>query len=346
MPQSDNSTLSNVTAIGMACGVKPFGKSTWISDVTALNSLNTGIAHGADRGEDNAFFRSAVANQNLSGFGLDGMVYRVARTSVRDLAVAHSGGFGIIEIASQVSWAGFHGLVMVGNSNVPGTGIQDCGVGGNLRDGGIATDGAAVTNCRLIAPSTGMIVAPISLATSFAGKVSADDPANASDVAGAAAFTSITDWTGFSNAYRAWGRDSAQAFPHPSQQGSCTAGTCRIWDASLSASDTVLRDRLPVPTGNDVFTHVWSADGGTACAELPGAVWSGSTCTSTALHNARELIDDGIGNDNNLCESNEACLYTPNLGSYQGHGALVSAGAFANGAVTDVTLYRHSVNGR
>ena len=136
-------------------------------------------------------------------------------------------------------------------------------------------------------------------------------------------------------------------FPHPSNQGACTSGnTCRIWDASLSAADTVLRNRLNVPTGNDVFTHRWVADGGSACADLPGAAWSGTECQTTALLNARELVDDGVGNDNNLCESNEACLFTPNIGSYQGHGALVSAGPFANGAVSNVTLVRYSVNGR
>ena len=56
---------------------------------------------------------------------------------------------------------------------------------------------------------------------------------------------------------------------------------------------------------------------------------------------------DLIGNDNGLCESGETCLYTPNLGSYQGHGALVPVGnAFVPGLLTNVTLLRYSVNGR
>ena len=40
------------------------------------------------------------------------------------------------------------------------------------------------------------------------------------------------------------------------------------------------------------------------------------------LENTYEIMGDEKGNDNNLCETGEACIYTPNVGSYQGHGAL------------------------
>jgi hypothetical protein len=59
-----------------------------------------------------------------------------------------------------------------------------------------------------------------------------------------------------------------------------------------------------------------------------------------------EIMSDGIGNDNTLCESGETCLYMPNIGSYQGHGNLVDAGAFVNGALTGITLLRFENNGR
>jgi len=36
----------------------------------------------------------------------------------------------------------------------------------------------------------------------------------------------------------------------------------------------------------------------------------------------------------------------PNIGSYQGHGALVSAGAFTDGELTGITLMRYEINGR
>jgi hypothetical protein len=47
-----------------------------------------------------------------------------------------------------------------------------------------------------------------------------------------------------------------------------------------------------------------------------------------------------------LCESNEVCLYTPNIGSYQGHGQLVSAGPFVDGTLTGITLMKYETNGR
>jgi hypothetical protein len=72
-----------------------------------------------------------------------------------------------------------------------------------------------------------------------------------------------------------------------------------------------------------------------------------ATLGSTAfLRHAIEIAADGIGNDNLLCESNETCLYTPNIGSYQGHGTLISAGAFTNGTLTGITLMRYGSNGR
>ena len=68
--------------------------------------------------------------------------------------------------------------------------------------------------------------------------------------------------------------------------------------------------------------------------------------TTTFLQHAVEILDDGIGNDNGLCESGETCLFTPNNGSYQGHGALISAGTFTDGVITGVTLLKYKVNGK
>ena len=62
------------------------------------------------------------------------------------------------------------------------------------------------------------------------------------------------------------------------------------------------------------------------------------------LVHAIELSDDGIGNDNLLCEAGERCLHTPNLGAHQGHGDLFLVGM--GGAAGDVTLYRYLINGR
>jgi hypothetical protein len=80
---------------------------------------------------------------------------------------------------------------------------------------------------------------------------------------------------------------------------------------------------------------------------VSGSVWNAVTtvCESTFLRHAAEIIGDGIGNDNGRCESNETCLYTPNMGSYQGHGALINAGAFTPGTLTSITLMKYQTNG-
>jgi hypothetical protein len=54
---------------------------------------------------------------------------------------------------------------------------------------------------------------------------------------------------------------------------------------------------------------------------------------------------DGVGDDDGLCESGEACLYTPNFGAYQGHGSLETC-TFTGGTITGVTMYGYSTNGR
>ena len=90
----------------------------------------------------------------------------------------------------------------------------------------------------------------------------------------------------------------------------------------MSASDTVLRNALSLPTGNDTITN------------------------TTFLRHAVEISGDGIGNDNGLCETGETCVYTPNIGSYQGHGGLVSAGTFTDGTLTGITLMQYATNGR
>jgi len=92
------------------------------------------------------------------------------------------------------------------------------------------------------------------------------------------------------------------------------------------------------------------ADQAACSSSYPGSEYTGSTttgCQSIFLRNAVEIIGDKFGNENGLCESNETCLYTPNIGSYQGHGNLISAGDFTNGdTLIGITLKKFSENGR
>jgi len=102
-----------------------------------------------------------------------------------------------------------------------------------------------------------------------------------------------------------------------------------VHDWSTLATDTLLTGVLGVPNGLMTHIHTWS-DGS----------------TTLFLANAVEIIGDGIGNENGLCESSETCLYTPNIGSYQGQGALVLVPRFVNGTLSNITLLKYEVNGR
>ena len=170
---------------------------------------------------------------------------------------------------------------------------------------------------------------------SFVGKVTIDDTANPDETSGTAAFDSITDFFSFDNDFRGWGKDGT-AFPNADNQGACGTGeTCRIWDWSLAAGDSgdaggpVALGVVPMPTGNDFLVHTFS-----------------DATSVTFLRNAVEIMFDEIGNDNGLCESDETCLYTPNIGAYQGHGDLIPAGTIGTGGViSNVTLMQYENDG-
>jgi hypothetical protein len=202
------------------------------------------------------------------------------------------------------------------------------------------------------------LVTGISLATAFVGKVSSDS-ANTSDSNGTASYPSdpdTFDWGSFDNNFRSWGIDGSVAFPGSVQRNQWISGTGRIWDWSLSQGDSgnsgspALLGVLALPTGSDTLTHVWSGTPGTldnaGCnAMVTGSTYNGAGCETTFLRHAMEIQGDELGNDNTLCESGETCLYMPNIGSYQGHGNLVSAGAFTPGTLTSITLMQYESNG-
>jgi hypothetical protein len=203
------------------------------------------------------------------------------------------------------------------------------------------TPGISAT-CAKVAPSelAPATVTSLTLSTTFVGKVSSDDTINTQDTNGVSTASShLSDPFNFENSYRSWGRDGG-SFPISTNRDNCIPGNCRIWDWSLRATDTVARNANPCPTGTITDIHTWS-----------------DSSTVTSLRNARELLFDGVGNDNGICESNEDCLYTPNIGAYQGHGNLSKADASSTtnsntcsdigsgGTIQNVKLFKYETNG-
>jgi len=348
---------------------------TWVN-VRAVNNTGTGINYPGTGGGSSVLINATSTNNGSYGFaatrmsnnkyssmalannGADGLYTYVFidNQTVSDLVSANNTGYGI-NLGSDYDY--FTGLLEVGNN-----GLGDCFVDTTfLTSPGLAQvpgKGKALTNdCQNAGTSDSTIISAINLVNSFVGKVTTDDITNAADNAtpGTALFQNITDWSAFDNTMRAWGKDGL-AFADASNQAACLVSgeTCRIWDWSMAAGDTgnsgspALLGVLALPTGNDVLTHTWPVSFSIASQAdcdtyYPGSTWNGSSCQVTYLKHATEIAGDAIGNDNYLCESGETCLYTPNVGSYQGHGSLVSAGSFTGGTLTGITLMKYSSNG-
>lgn len=169
---------------------------------------------------------------------------------------------------------------------------------------------------------------------------------------GRVARESLEDWVEFDSPFRGWGvsvdegwRDDWPDYEH---LGKCYSGECDIWDTRLWNTASHLRDVFR-PSVEDVLVHTWAVDlpGSQAdCdAAVDGTTYNEGACQTTYMNHAIEIADDGVGNDNSLCESNEACLTTPNYGSYQGHGPLELVTTLNGDEISNVRLYRFRFNG-
>ncbi|MCK5616862.1 right-handed parallel beta-helix repeat-containing protein [Candidatus Pacearchaeota archaeon] len=361
----DRVYAANNTLDGIDIGAS--SNDNWIRNVIATNNGQRGIALSGDRIR---LFNAVAANnvqQSVSVLGKDVIIANVTATNsaydaftsyanygvMKNIAAVNSARAGITVVgdytayeniaSAQNAWYGVWlssastGNNFTGNLKVGGNDIYDCYVESETASTSLSDDVSASSAhaglCLQGSTSTfGTAAVGIYPIDSFVGKVMTDDLTNASDTNGLATYESITDWTSFDSFYRGWGVDGA-AWPDPSQRDRCTSGNCRIWDWRLAIGDTgdggspVFLGVNPVPTGNDVITHAW----------LDGT-------TTTFLSNAVEIEGDGFGDDDILCEANEACLYTPNIGAYQGHGNLVWT-SFTPGTITGVVLYRYESNG-
>jgi hypothetical protein len=112
----------------------------------------------------------------------------------------------------------------------------------------------------------------------------------------------------------------------------------------LLSSDTTIRNR----SNDGVNPNSAFVSGLTCPAAVHGDKAISALSGPTFLMNAREIVEDGVGNDNGLCESGENCIYSPNFGYYQGHGDYSLNGTcnFVDGSVSGVTMYAYPNNGR
>ena len=170
-----------------------------------------------------------------------------------------------------------------------------------------------------------------------------DDSNNISDSNGLSGFSYANDWFEFDSWFKAYGKDGS-AYPNADHQGACTTGSCRIWDYRINTSNSLIQNNtLNYSSLNSAFTP------GLSC---PDAVHGNQVITdhqtnpNTFLFSAIEILFDNQGDDDGLCESNEACIYSPNFGAYQGFGDYLANGSclFLDGVVSGVTMYAYPNN--
>ncbi len=270
-------------------------------------------------------------------------------STVADVAIMHN-AFGLgATIANMYNY--FTGRLIIGNNTINCSGATNSGI----------SSSCAPTNA-----SDFTLENTATLTNSFVGRVYTNDPVNASTAVSGLSTGLPADWLSFSHRYRMWGKDAGD-FGTAGNAGWCN-GSCRLWDYALRTSDTVLRNRLSLPGSNDYRYHRWDASTQATCEAIKGAVWqdtvcsrpgymtagactaaggtwSTNLCTTKYLKNAQEILFDGIGNENGICESDEACLYTPNIGAYQGHGRLNFVSRISGSGINNVDLYQYEFNG-
>ena len=304
-------TASNNTLIGVTANNGYYGV------VLSSATNNTLIGVTANNGYYGIDLESGSNNNTLTG-----------------VTASNNGNYGVV--LSSATDNTFTGLLKVGTN-----GAGDCYVTGGTNPG------LSNSTCANNGTSNVSLITSTTLAASFVGKVTSDDTQNTSDTVGAATYPAdptTFDWSHFDNIYRSWGLDDGSVFPSTGQQGTWTNGSGTIWDWSLLASDTVIKD---------VLTLLWSgtpapATDASCNVMVPGSTYNGTSGVTTFLAHAVEILNTG-GNNNGLCETGETCLYTPNIGSYQGRGKLISAGTFTAGttagALTGITLMQFDTNG-
>ncbi|MBK8010194.1 MAG: hypothetical protein IPK13_02530 [Deltaproteobacteria bacterium] len=288
-----------------------------------------------------------------------GLTFVFTDSTVFHSAITHSLNRGF-DLRAPSARNAFRGVLVAGSNN------PDCFVEGGLESPGLihgtCTDTGLEGSSRYTGQASDAVLRFDSAPdAALIGPVFVDDPSNASDVDGLQSETSIIDWVNMESPYRMWGKEGGR--------GACS-GTCRIYDWRLRPdSGSPLWNRSgDGAIENDPFvpgTPCPSAADGNRVAEdrqsFDHTPWTnaveilddglgdddeicevGEKCHNRFLINALEILYDDKGDDDGLCESDEACTYSPHIGAYQGEGnpMLEASCAFSNGRVRNVEL-RH-----
>ncbi|MDH5444358.1 MAG: hypothetical protein OEY52_02310 [Gammaproteobacteria bacterium] len=344
----NSNVVSSAILSGGKTGIDLTGDSNTISDI-AVSSIDSDSLH--IRGNSN-IISGALVTSSVNGVLLDGasnnllqnMTLGNNRLGIKLVNVSSFNRFINILAANNMNGIHFNtdtgdntsgsnifqNLVLTGNDAGIVAGVSLANVfsglfrvsenGSNCLgiSGGITSSSG---NCVAEGGSTFTQESVSGAGSILSGKVSITDSANASNLDGQLTMTDLDepslDWTSFSSKYRTWGRDGG-LFPNGASREylgcstglyrsktECTSlghtwyGDARIWDWSLLSSDTAARYALPTPD-DSTYIHTWA-----------------DATTSTVINNMVEIIGNGNGNENGLCEAGETCSILTSIGFHQ-----------------------------
>ncbi|RME92229.1 MAG: right-handed parallel beta-helix repeat-containing protein [Candidatus Hydrogenedentota bacterium] len=292
--------------------------------------LNTTILNAAAKGLNNSGTNFILQNLLVANVANNGIFHTLPT----------AGNFSHLEISSAVLniSSNINSVYTTSNGNnitYYGTfrfSANNCNSSGT----NVIAEGNGST-CTLPAGQTTATIQSTSASASnqFVTFLSSDDTQNSSDNPTGVSEASISDWSHFENTFRFFSRSNVSTFPDPSQQFYCSStigsSTCYVFDARLLSTGTNVLNINPLPQGSGSFEIAFTDSMGN---------------THNFVLYATEIYGDGIGNDDGLCNPSEECLYTPNIGAYQGHGNLVSASSYTfSGGRGHATIYKYQNNG-
>lgn len=353
-------------------------KMNVFSRLTVTDNLNLGIGFKTETDaplSDNIVHNAVVTGTSSGGnnvrFSQGGTNSSHSRPTMSQIVSAHALAPTGSIYAENVTDGKFTGNLLVGSNAGVNCYLGSAGAGPPNSNPGFDTTTCAVPGGQA---SDHNLVAGVDLTNSFRLYATSDTANSAEDVLGQSTGNDIQlnlrNWFNFDNMYRAWIKFEANPWPHADYVFGCPldATICQILDWSIKTTDNVIRDR----TGNG-STANGTVVGGACPAEVAGTAFltsanytynasyfsglngvndaddtsvcvSGNTCYQRYMKSAVEVMGDDIGDEDGLCESGDACLYTPNFGAYQGHGTPTTC-TFTDGTITGVTMYYHPTNG-
>ncbi len=340
---SDGTVVSGLNVSNIKGGASTSGLLIASSDnvvhgltATATSDAGLRIVRQGSAVSDNIVRQATFINNYWNGVFFEHTSGAISNTYLSNLAISAS-DTGITYTGTPTGSGNFLRDVAVAEKVSFSLNLDaSFGAAGYIRrPAGSCGAGGAFTDAACAGTSATLVALP-NLSPAFKGRVTADDAENFSDgsagpgkatLAGAQATT--FDWINFASPFRSWGREAGGvALSTLSVRDACTSDSaeCRVWDFRVVSSSDLHNKSFDYSAGNGAFTA--SANCPTALFGNNSDTWNGQLF----LRHAVEDLDSIRGDHDGLCESNEDCLYAPNIGAYIGEGTLTDACIFQPGA--------------